>query len=146
MLLLGLLNNASQTLLTNGLVNLGSPYRKYCKKCNGVSTFTASGTSVSLNQSGIYHVTVKAVASGTAAGNVTLQLNSNGLPLPGASSTETITTATTELRTFVIDYYIKVDTARILCETVMEPQSLTITNTGIGATILNIVTNIDKVV
>ena len=36
MLLLGLKNTTSQTVLTNGVIDLGSVYRKYCKKIKGL--------------------------------------------------------------------------------------------------------------
>lgn len=105
MLLLGAKNTTSQTVLTNGIVNLGAVYRKYCKKNCETNTFTFNSTSVSLNQKGVYHLTLNANVSGSAAGNVTLQLFENGVAVPGAIATQTITTATTEVRNITIDYY-----------------------------------------
>ena len=106
MLLLGLKNVSTQAVATDGFVNFGNVYRKYCKKCNGVSTFATNGESVTLQQIGIYHVTITAVGSGGVAGDVTLQLLIDGEEISGAFSSQTITTPTTELRTFVIDYYV----------------------------------------
>lgn len=145
MLLLGVKNVASQDVLTNGIVNLGAVYRKYCKKNCGIATFAFNGNSISLNQKGIYHLTLVATVSGTAAGDVTLQLAENGVLVPGAIATETITTATTELRTIAIDYYFLVDNTCILGRDATLAKIITVVNTGVGATISNIVVNVDKV-
>lgn len=146
MLLLGIKTAASQTVLANGIINMGTTYRRYCKKnCNGITAFTNNGNSLSLNHSGIYHLTATLVGSGTAAGNVTVQLLNNGVALPAALSTQTITTAATELRTFVIDTYILVDNASVLGQNVMTPAVITLQNTGVGATFTAVTVNVDKV-
>lgn len=146
MLLIGLRNILPQTVLTNGIVSLGSPYRRYCRKVNCIPAFSTTENSVTLNHSGIYHVTVTAVVSGTATGDVTLSLFSNGVEIPGATSTESITVATTQFRTVVIDTYVLVDSACVLGKPAIVPQTLTLVNTEIGATITNVVMNVEKVV
>lgn len=146
MLLLGIKNISPQTLTTSQIANLGSIYRKYCKKnCCGVSTFSYDGSSVSLQQKGMYKITITAIVSGTEAGDVTLQLLDNGTPITGAFATETITTAETEFRTISIDYFVLVNEQNVLgnCGTVIE--SISLQNTGIGATITNLITNVIKV-
>lgn len=146
-LLLGVRNSTSQTVLTDELINLGNVYRRYCKKnrCN-IPTFSNTATSVTLQQQGIYHVTATLVGSGTVEGVVTVQLFENGLEVPSAFSSETITTATTELRTFVIDAYILVDEACLLGNTTTLAKNLTLVNTGVGATFESVVFNVEKVV
>ena len=115
MLLLGTKNIGTQTVLADGVINIGSVYRKYCKKNGcGVTTFSRTANDISLQQSGIYHLTATFVGSGDVAGDVTVQLVENGEVVDGAFSTQTITTADTELRTFVIDYYIIVDSDCVL--------------------------------
>lgn len=147
MLLLGTKNTTSQTVLTNGSLNLGSTYRRYCRKnCAGTPAFTNNGTSVSLNQSGIYHITATAVGSGTAAGVATLQLLVNGTAVTGAIASTTITTANTEVRTFVIDYYVLVDSTCVLGQSATMPASISLQNTGVGATFTAVTVNVDKVV
>lgn len=146
-LILGLKNTTSQTVLANGLINLGSAYRRYCRRTtNGLPTFASNGTSVTLNGSGIYHITTTLVGTGTAAGVLTAQLYENGVAIPGAISSSTITTANTELRTLVIDYYIKVDSECILGNWSVNPKTLTLVNTGVEATYTNVLFNVDKVV
>ena len=106
MLLIGVKNTGTQTVLADGLVNIGSVYRKYCKKnACGFPAFTRTANDISLNHSGIYHLTATFVVSAPAAGDVTVQLLVNGEVVDGVFATETITTATTEFRTMVIDYY-----------------------------------------
>ena len=146
MLLLGTRNITTQNVVENGNVQLGSVYRKYCKRINGTRTFDFIGEDVILQQNGIYHITVTAVVSAAEAGNVTLSLFENGVQAPGALSTETITTPTTELRTLVIDYYTLVDTTTILGCTSTINKELSLVNTGIEATYTSVTMNIDKVV
>lgn len=146
MLLLGTKNTTSQTVLTDGQINIGSVYRRYCKKINGLKAFNATTTDITLQATGMYHVTAVFVATGTAAGDLTIQLNENGAAVTGALSTETITTAATEVRTLVIDYYVKVDNSMILCQTVVNPVTISFVNTGVGATITSAVVNVEKVV
>ena len=145
MLLLGLKNISSQAIATDGFVNLGNVYRKYCKKINGITTFSTNGESVSLNQTGIYHLTLTAVGSGDVAGDVVLQLLINGEEVSGAFSSQTITTPTTELRTFVIDYYILVDSSCVLSQPSILAKTISVQNTGVDATFTSVVLNVERV-
>lgn len=141
MLLLGVKNVATQTVGAGATVNLGSVYRKYCKN----NAFNFTGNSVSLNHVGIYKVTVTAIVSAPAAGDVTLQLFENGIAVPGAIATETIATADTEFHTLIIDYYFKVDsTCALGCQSV-DTKAITLVNTGdADITVSNVVLNTDK--
>ena len=142
--LIGLQNSGSQTVLTGGTINAGATYRQYSKKSCGVRTFLPANGGVTIQQEGIYHVTATMVGAGTAAGDVTVQLFQNGVAIPAAFSTQTITTPTTELRTFVIDYYVLVNSTDILnCETTAA-SSITLQNTGVGATFTSVVLNVTK--
>lgn len=145
MLLLGLKNISTQAVATDGFINFGNVYRKYCKKCNGITTFSTNGESVSLQQSGIYHLTITAVGSGDVAGDVTLQLFINGEEVSGAFSSQTITTATTELRTFVIDYYILVDSSCVLNQPSILAKTISVQNTGVDATFTSVILNVERV-
>lgn len=146
MLLIGLKNPNLQTIDVDGVVNLGSVYRRYTKKGScGLPTFFSDSNSITLNHKGIYHVTVVATVSAPATGDVTLQLLENDTPIVGALATETITTATTEFHTLTIDYYILVDSSFVLNSPSTIAKTIAIQNTGVEATISNIVVNIDKV-
>ena len=94
MLLLGVKNTATQAVLADGIINIGSVYRRYCKKSPcGVPAFSRTANDISLQHSGIYHLTATFVASAPVAGTVTVQLLVNGEPVDGAFASETITTA-----------------------------------------------------
>lgn len=149
MLLIGTKNIGTQTVLADGLVNIGSTYRKFCKRNRcGVPAFSVTANSVTLNTEGIYHITAVFVGSGSAAGDLTVALALNGVLVDGAVSTQTITTADTEIRTWVIDYYAKVDTDCVLGVTSTDAQTVSFVNTSeaIDATFTSVVVNIDKVV
>lgn len=146
-LLIGIKNTTTQDVPALGTIELGTVYRRYCKKNNcGVRTFDTTSTSVTLQHQGIYHVTVTAIGSGDAAGDVTIQLLENGIAIPGALSTETITTADTEFRTFVIDAYIIVDNACLLGSSTTVAKAMSLQNTGVAATFTSVTVNVEKVV
>lgn len=146
MLLLGTRNATTQVLTTGDLINFGSVYRKYCKKNNyGVKTFDLNSTSIALQQEGVYHLTATITFTAPTTGDVTFQLTQNGFELPSAFATETITTATTEVKTTTIDYFVLVDSNCILgVPTTLS--NIAITLTGVDATISNVVVNVEKVI
>lgn len=147
MLLLGVQNTSTQTVLADGLINLGASYRRYCKKNNcGIPAFSRTANDITLNHSGIYHITATFIGTGETAGDVTIQMFINGQPVEGAISTETITTATTEFKTFVIDYYVLVDRDTILGSNSTVANSITFQNVSedIDATFTNVVVNVTK--
>ena len=149
MLLIGTKNIGTQTVLADGVVNIGSTYRKYCKRNRcGNPAFAVTSNGITLNTEGIYHITAVLVGSGSVAGALTIQLALNGVLVDGALSTQTITTADTEIRTWVIDYYAKVDTDCVLGVTSTDAQTVSFVNTSdtIDATFTSVVVNIDKVV
>lgn len=147
MLLVGTQNTGSQTVLTDGIISLGSVYRKYCKRANnGLPTYSSDSNSVTLNGQGIYHLTATFVGAGTAAGTLTIQMLENGNVVAGGVASETITTADTELRTLVIDRYILVDNTCLLGCTSTLAKTISFENTGVGATFSNVVVNVEKVV
>lgn len=147
MLLIGLKNTGEQTVLASGLVNVANVYRKFCKanRC-GVPAFTATSNGVTLNHEGIYHITATLVGTGETAGLVSVQLAENGELITGAISSETITTATTEFRTFVLDYYIKVDKDCVLGVTSTGAKTISLVNVSedIDATFTSVVLNVTK--
>ena len=146
-LLVGTKNVATQDVAALGIISLGSTYRRYCKKNScGIRTFDVDSTSITLQQQGIYHITATLVGSAPAAGVVTVQLLADGVTIPGAFSSETITTATTELRTFVIDYYILVDDVCLLGNNSTTATSISLQNTGVAATFTSVIVNIEKAV
>ena len=145
MLLLGTKNFASQNVVTNGIVQLGNVYRRYCKRINGTRTFEFDNSDIILQQSGIYHITVTAVGSGADAGTLALQLYENGEAVSGAFANETITTPDTELRTLTIDYFVLVDSTCVLGCNSTVAKAISLVNTGVEATYTSVVVNVEKV-
>lgn len=146
-LLIGTKNVGTQTVLADGTVNIGSVYRKFCKanKC-GIPCFSVTSNGITINHEGIYKVTAVLVGTGATAGDVTVQLLENGEVLTGAVSTQTITTATTEIRTFFIDYLIKVDKDCVLGYSTTDAKTLSLVNASedIDATFTSVVFNVVK--
>lgn len=144
--LIGLQDTATQTVIADGLIQVGDVYRRYCRKNRcGTRVYDNTSTGVTLNWSGVYKVTATLVGTGTEAGDVTVQLFANGQPILGAISTETITTPNTEFRTFVIDRFVLVNDAEVLGFNNTLATTLTLENTGVGATFTNVVLDIVKV-
>ena len=147
MLLLDTKNIGTQTVLTDGIINIGSSYRRFDKKNKcGIYAFSRTVNDITLQQEGVYHLTATLVGSGDVAGVVTVQLAVNGELVDGAFSSETITTADTELRTFVIDYNVLVDKDCILGSESTIAQTISLVNTGVDATFTSVIVNVDKVV
>ena len=147
MYLLGTRNATTQALTTGASVNLGEVYRKFCRKNScGVKAFEFNSNSISLQHSGIYHVTATITFTAPVAGLVIFQLTDNGVAIPSALASETITTATTEVKTTIIDYYVLVDTGCVLGNPTTLIKNIVILNTGVASTISNVVLNVEKVV
>ena len=127
-------SNTDQTVAVNGVVALGN---------NGVSTCGcishAAGTgSVSLQRAGYYRITVNADAANTTAtaGNITLQLYSNGTAYAGAEATQT-SESTTDVANLSFTALIRVLPNCCAIDDTL-PTTLTLVNTGIAATISNV--------
>lgn len=144
MILLGLENNGTQDVLVDGLVNLGSVYRRYTR-CNASQPFTFNGTSFNLGLRGMYHITLTAIVSAPVAGDVSIQMLENGIEIPSAIATTTITTAETEFRTITIDRIVLVDNTYILGQPTTLSKAIAFKNVGVEATISNVVVNVEKV-
>ena len=75
MLLLGTRNSTDQELAVDALVNLGEVYRRFDKKGQcGCRAFEFNGSSILLQQAGIYHLTAVIEFTAPAVGDVTFQL------------------------------------------------------------------------
>lgn len=150
MLLIGLKNTATQEVLADGIINLGSVYRRYDKKgCNcGLRAFEVQGNGLALQQSGIYHITALFNFTAATAGDVIIQLLVNGIVIDGASITQTITTATTEFENITIDYYVVVDNGCVLGNNTTIAQTISFQNVSdaIDITLDNVIVNVEKVV
>ena len=83
-------------------VPVGSIVRR--KGC-GVS---ADGSVINLTDPGYYDVEIEATVAAAAVGSVVLQLQANGVAVPGATATVSISTANTQVETIGISAVVRV--------------------------------------
>lgn len=94
-------NTTNQQVVAGALLNLGNVVRKYCKPtscCVPTFSYTNGGNAITLNASGYYKIDFNATFTGATAGDGIIAMYVNGLPLPQALGSQTITTAETEIR------------------------------------------------
>lgn len=95
-----------------------------------------SNDSIVLNACGYYRVSVTATFTAPTAGVTSIELRQDNLPIQGAVSSTTITTATTEVRSMSFDAIV-----RVPCGSA--PSILTVVNTGVAITASNIAINVE---
>lgn len=107
----------------------------------GCSIRAMGSTGVEISKPGLYLVTVNASCSeaGTA-GDITLQLNRNGVAIPGALATDT-SAAETSIANVSFCTILEVLSS---CACVDNTTMLTIENIGVNATIQNVEMNVVK--
>jgi hypothetical protein len=143
-MLIGLRNLTPQTV--DGLVNLGAVYRKNCRRNDcGIPTFSNTSDSVTLNHKGFYHVTTVLTVTADAATDVVVSLLQNGVELPAATTTVTLTAD--GFANVTLDYYILVTSNCVLGVTSITPATIQVsvvpeTDTAV-VTVSNIVTNVE---
>lgn len=98
-----------------------------------------SGNSVAITDTGsnYYLVTVTATFTAPIAGAVTLNLQQNGTNVTGATASTTVTTASTEVRSLSFSAVVRTFNCCGI-------DSLTIVNSGVGATFSNIAMQVEK--
>jgi hypothetical protein len=80
-------NQSSQTVAENSIINLGSVIRRY--GCN----LRLNGNAVEVNGEGYYKVDCNVTLEPTATGAVTVAIYKNGVPLTGATASGSVSTA-----------------------------------------------------
>ena len=104
-------------------------------------TATRNGQTFQLNKPGYYYVTFNAIAAATTTvGELTVELQNNGVVVPGAVSTYTTTTAGDNAN-YAFSTIIRVPPS---CCAVDNTARLAIVNTGVDATYANVNINITK--
>ena len=142
---IGIKNSTAQTVAVGGAIDLGAVYRKYVTKCSrGLNTFESSDENLTLQHSGFYKVTAVVTFTAPAAGDVTLQFAENGVPVLGATATETITTADTEFRTITLDYLFVVSKGYVECSLTSLIKNISIISSAIPITVTNVIVNAIK--
>lgn len=118
------------SILADGILPLSTIARRRS------SAIQQSNDSILLNAPGYYKVSLNITFTAPAAGDVTVELRQDGVAVPGATATETITTATTEVRTISFDVIVRVPCCGA-------PSTLTFVNTGVAISSSNIAVNVE---
>ena len=134
-------SNTDQTVAINGILTFAN---NGVNTCNCVSHAAGTG-SVALQGTGYYLITVNADAANTTAtaGNITLQLYTNGVAYAGAEATQT-SESTTDIAHLSFTTLIRV-LPNCCVITNNNPLALTVVNTGIAATVSNAAITVVKV-
>ena len=128
-------NITSQTVSTNGILAFTTD--RILTGC----TATRNGATFQLNKPGYYYVTFNADAAATETlGVLSMELQNNGVAVPGAEASST-TTVAGNISNYAFSTIIRVLPS---CCAVNNAVNLTIANTGVDATYSNININITK--
>lgn len=138
-------NLTTQAVLADGIINQGTTYRRFFPPCKCTKPIVAEGEATTIYATGMYRIDVEATFTAPVAGDVTLQLFENGVAVDGAFATETITTATTEVRSVKFSTYVVVDQTRVLGINAITPESFTLVNTGVAATFTRVQVAVESV-
>ena len=120
----------SADVLANGIIPLATIQRRRGKwiqsGSNGVIVYAPS----------YYKVNAQVTFTGASADDAVIELQKNGVAIPGFTSSTTITTADTEVRTLTISGIIRVFPNDGVA-------NLTLVNTGIGITTSNVALSVE---
>lgn len=119
-----------QSVLANGIIPLTTIQRKY-----GCATLPTSD-GLLLSRPGYYKVTASITLTAPAGGVVSVQLQKNGIDVPGITASSTITTANTEVRTLNISGVVRVNCGEGVA-------TISIVNTGVATTLKNAALDIE---
>lgn len=141
---IGTRNTAEQTIPAGGALALGEVYRRYiCRGKCGLTTFDTTGTAITVNHSGFYKAVAMVTFSAAAAGDVTIQLTENGVAIPGALATETITTPDTEFRTVTIPFRFLVNKGCVAGIPTVLAKNISVTS-DVAITVTNYVLDVES--
>ena len=128
-------NITAQEVVANGLLTFSTD--RILTGC----TATRDGQTFQLNKPGYYYVTFNAdSAATTAAGDIVIVLQNNGVEVPGAIATQTVSAADDAVN-LAFTTIIRVPPS---CCAVDNTANLTLVNTGVAATYTNVNINITK--
>ena len=128
-------NITTQEVAANGLLTFSTD-----RILTGCTT-TRNGQTFQLNKPGYYYVTFNADgAATTAAGDIVVVLQNNGIAVPGAIATQTVAAADDAVN-LAFATIIRVSPS---CCAVDNTANLTLVNTGVATTYTNVNINITK--
>ena len=80
-------NQSSQSVADNGILDLGSVIRRFGCNCK------LNGNAIEIDGAGYYTIDCNVTLEPTEAGSVTLSVYKNGVPLTGATASGSVSTA-----------------------------------------------------
>ena len=125
-------NTASQNITTNGIINLGSVIRRFGPNLH------LSGNAIQIDGSGYYKITASITAAPTAAGNVTVAILKDNVAIPGATGTESVTTANNSANIAITAI------VREGCQCCDGASNLTFVLTGTTSAVSNVAVTVEK--
>lgn len=127
-----LVNNTTQTVTTDQVINPGFVKHRSCG-----SQAMLNGNVINISGSGYFVIDVNTTFTAPIAGNITVSLYKDGILIPGATATETVTTATTQFRS--ISYSVE-----ILNKCCDANSSITLVNNGDAADFTNVTVRVKR--
>lgn len=147
MLLIETRNVESQTVLSNGIIDVGATVRRYCKRAtNGQPTFVNNDSSITLNGEGIYEIMANFVFTAEVAGDVVIQALENGMPINGVFVKNTVAAPGTDTKTLTLHYKTLVDSGCVLGIASTFAKSIAFQNTGVPITLTSVIVDAKKLV
>lgn len=125
-------NQSAQNVAVNGIINLGTIARRFGQNLN------LNGDGITVAGAGYYEVNASITVAPTAAGNVTVTMYKDGVPVQGASASETAAAAN-DLVNLSITSIVRENCP--CCESI---SNLTFVLTGTAAAVSNIATTTEK--
>ena len=125
-------NQSAQNVAVNGVINLGTIARRFGQNLN------LNGDGITVAGAGYYEVNASITVAPTAAGNVTVTMYKDGVPVQGASASETAAAAN-DLVNLSITSIVRENCP--CCESI---SNLTFVLTSTAAAVSNIATTTEK--
>ena len=119
-------NTTTQVVTADSVINPGVIIRRTAQ-----SQANLNGTGITLTGSGYFVVDVNVTFTAPVAGDITVQLYKDGVAVPGATATESIATAATEVKSMSFS----VEVRNTCCDNY---STLTLVNSSISAIYTNV--------
>lgn len=120
----------ANSVLANGIIPLTTIQRRRGQ------VVESNSNNITLNRPGYYKVNAYVTFTAPAAGDISIQLQKNGVDVTGLTASTTITTATTEVRTLNISGIV-----RVFCNEGFS--TITLVNSGLAITTSNVEMDIE---
>lgn len=125
-------NTSAQNVAVNGIINPGTIIRRFGPNLG------LSGNAIQIDGAGYYNIEASITAAPTAAGNVTITVFKDGIAIPGATATQSTTTANNPVNLSISSV------VREFCPCCDGLSNLTFVLTGTAAAVSNIAVVVEK--